>query len=148
VWSQQGDLLSDVTAQGESKQIDLPEPERGDEADGVPGHVGDVVPDDARRASDSAQSDRDHLSISRQHIEQSGIPRVEVAPEMLQQDQRRRGSGAAEPAIHEGLSVNSNGQVRRGDGAFGVHGGCHSLVSARKLPTWATKSFACWKRKA
>jgi hypothetical protein len=94
------DLLGDAAAEGKAQQVDFGEAEQVDERDRVPGHRRDIVGRLARRAADPCVVEGNHRAIGGQGIHDGGIPRIDVAREMLQQNQRRPGR-RAETAIGE-----------------------------------------------
>jgi hypothetical protein len=84
----QGDLLPDEAADRETEQIDSLQAERVDEGDRVAGHRLDGAWRPAGRGADANVVERNHASIRRECVGERGVPVVEVAAEVLQQDQR------------------------------------------------------------
>ena len=99
-----GDLLGDETAERKAQQVDLGKVEQNDERDRVSRHRRDIVGRLAGRAADAGVVEHDDGTIGGQRVDDGGIPRIDVAREVLQENQRRSGSGA-EAAIGEADSV-------------------------------------------
>src|SRR5216683_659750 len=89
-----GDLLSDATAKGKAEQIHFGEAEQVDKGNRVSGHRWDIVGRLAARTADPGVIESDHRAIGGQGVHDGGIPRVDVAREMLQRNQRRSGRRA------------------------------------------------------
>src|SRR4051812_48549967 len=91
-----------MATERESEEVDSLQAERIDEGDRIPGHVGDVLWNGARRAGNPAVVDQDDLAVPRQAIDEQRVPVVEVAAEVLQHHERQRiRLGIAEAAIGE-----------------------------------------------
>ena len=82
------DLLRDEAADREAEQVHPLEVQGLDERDGVVGHRFDRVRRLSGRRSDADVVERDHPSIRGEGIDESGVPVVEVAAEVLQQHER------------------------------------------------------------
>jgi hypothetical protein len=80
--------LGDEAADGKAKQIDTRKVHRLDEGDGVVSHGFDRARRPAGGGADADVVEGDHASIGGELIDQRGIPVVEVAAEVLQQDDR------------------------------------------------------------
>ena len=88
VGADERDLLRDEAAEREAEQIDPLKAHRLDEGDGVVGHRFDGARRPAGRGADADVVERDHASIRGERVDERGIPVVEVAAEVLQQDER------------------------------------------------------------
>jgi hypothetical protein len=88
--SDQRDLLGDEAAEREAEEVDRVELEGLEERDGIARHLGDRARGGARRSGHSGVVERDDPPVARQRVDQSGVPVVEVAAEMLEEHQRRR----------------------------------------------------------
>ena len=99
-----GDLLGDAAAEGKAQQVDFGEAEQVDEVDRVSGHRRDIVGRLTGRAADPGIVEGDHGAIGGEGVDDGGIPRIDVAREVLQENQRRSGR-RAEPAIGEADSA-------------------------------------------
>jgi hypothetical protein len=80
--------LGDEAADGEAEQIDTLKVHRLDEGDGVVGHGFDRARRPAGCGADADIVECDHASIGGERIDQRGVPVVEVAAEVLQQNDR------------------------------------------------------------
>src|SRR6185312_14735389 len=99
-----GNLLSDAAAEGKSQQVHFDEAEQVDKGDRVSCHRRDIVRRWTGRATDPGVVKRDDWAIGGESVDDGGIPRIDVAREVLQQNQRSPGSGA-EAAIGKAYSV-------------------------------------------
>ena len=84
----QRDLLGDEAADREAEQVDLVEVHRGEEREGVAGHLLDGVGVVPVEPPTPALSNGDDPPVARQRVDQRGIPVVEVPAEMLEKDKR------------------------------------------------------------
>jgi hypothetical protein len=85
----QGDLLGHEAADGKTQEVHLAELHRGDERDGVAGHLLDGVRGGAGGVADPAVVERDDPPVAGQRVDQRGIPVVQISAEVLEQDQRQ-----------------------------------------------------------
>ena len=100
VGSAEGDRLRDEPAERETEQVDLIQPHRVDECDGVLGHLLHGARRGAGGCPDADIVEQDHVAFGRDRIDQCRIPVVDVTTEVLQEDQRARPRpNAAEAAI-------------------------------------------------
>ena len=83
-----------------SREIDLRQPEGGNQAPGVLGHLSDVVGRTSVRFTDARVVEHHHRAIPDKGIHHCRIPRIHVAGKVLQQNQRRSGR-RSQPAIRE-----------------------------------------------
>ena len=83
----QGDLLGDEAADGESEQIDLAELLGLEEGDGVACHLLDGARRGSAATAHSGVVERDDTARRGERVDQCGIPVVEVSPEMLEQNE-------------------------------------------------------------
>ena len=126
----QRQLLGDIAAEREAEHVDLGQPERVDEAQHVAGHVLDVVRNRTGRGADAAVVEQDDLALLRDAVDERGIPGVEVAPEVLQEEQRRRlALDVAEAPVDERLPVDFHRAVPGGQRVFTGHCGAHLNLS-------------------
>ena len=88
VGADERDLLGDEAAEREAEQIDALELHRLEEGDRVVGHRLDGVRRRAGRGADADVVEGDHASLGGELVDQRGVPVVEVAAEVLQQDER------------------------------------------------------------
>jgi hypothetical protein len=79
--------LRDEAANREAEQIDLLKVQCFEERNRVVGHRLNRVRRPARRSGDADVVERDHPSIRRECVDERGIPVVEVAAEVLEQDE-------------------------------------------------------------
>jgi hypothetical protein len=98
-WPPQRNLLRDEAADGESQQIDLTEVHGGEERDGVACHLLHRVRRCPGGATDPGVVEGDDPPGRGQRVDQRGIPVVEVAAEVLEQDQRHVILAAAGVAV-------------------------------------------------
>jgi hypothetical protein len=84
----QRDLLGDEAAQGEADDVDLHEAEGVEQGHGVPGHLGDRPRGRAAGCADAGVVEGHDMAAGGQRVDQRGVPIVEVAAEVLEQDQR------------------------------------------------------------
>ena len=136
------DLLRDEAADREAEQIDPLEVHRLEEGDRVVGHRLDGVRRPAGRGADADVVERDHASIRGERVDESGVPVVEVAAEVLQQDERH--IAVTDVAVGVLDPVLGRDSLRRGVGVPGwrvspcvfvsaCHGLSFHLVPARSL---------------
>ena len=88
VGTDERDLLRDEAAEREAEQIDPLKVHCLEEGDGAVGHGFDRVRRPTGRGADADVVERDHASIRGERFDESRVPVVEVATEVLQQDQR------------------------------------------------------------
>jgi hypothetical protein len=79
--------LRDEAADRESEQIDSLKIHRLEKGDGAVGHRFDRVRRGAGGRADADVVERDHTSVRSERVDESGVPVVEVAAEVLQQDE-------------------------------------------------------------
>ena len=94
-WPDQRDLLGDEAADGEPEQVHLAQLQGGDECDRFPRHLFHGARCRPRRAADARVIEGDDPPACCQRVNQRGIPAVEVAAEVLEQDQRQGAAGLA-----------------------------------------------------
>src|SRR5215469_16734390 len=80
------DQLSDAAAKRKAQQVDFREAEQSDEGDGIFRHRCDVVRRFAGRTTDTGVVKRDDWPIGRESVDDGGIPRIDVAREVLQEN--------------------------------------------------------------
>ena len=73
------------------EQVDSVESERVDEREHLPRHRGDRAARLTGRGADARVVDQDDLAVGGERVDQGGVPVVEVAAEVLQQDERQPG---------------------------------------------------------
>ncbi|MNT08034.1 hypothetical protein D3C72_1427620 [compost metagenome] len=94
----QHDLLHLEAPDRETKQIDLGQTQRPDHQGDVVRHVFDPVAGRAGRGGNAATVVKDDLAACGQTIGQQGIPVVQAAAEMLDEEQRGLSAGGVAPA--------------------------------------------------
>ena len=94
-WPDQRDLLGDAAADGEPEQVHLAQLQGGDERDGFPRHLSHGARCRSRGAADARVVEGDDPPACCQGVNQRRIPAVEVAAEVLEQDQRQGAVGLA-----------------------------------------------------
>ena len=82
------DLLRDEAADRETEQIHPLELECLEEGDGIVAHRLDRVGRPAGGRADAGVVEGDHTAISRERIDERGVPIVEIAAEVLQENKR------------------------------------------------------------
>src|SRR4051812_13711526 len=87
-------------ADREPEQVDPVESQRIDERDHPPRRLPDRAAELARRGPDTRIVDEDDLALGGERVGHRGVPVVEVAAEVLQQDQRHYGR-APKAAVRE-----------------------------------------------
>jgi hypothetical protein len=115
------ELLRDEPAEREAEQVDLAQLQRLEEAQRVVRHRGHRARRAAGRPADAGVVEQDHLAHRGQRVDERGVPVVEVAAEMLQQDQRRSADRVvAEAAVRIRDAVGRlDGEVRGGGQGIG-----------------------------
>src|SRR5580692_10514138 len=98
------DLLRDEATERKAQQIDLAKAEQVDEGDGIFRHRCDIVRGLAGRTADAGVVERDDRAIGGERVDHRGVPGIEIAREVLQENQRRSGR-RAEAAISEAYSM-------------------------------------------
>jgi hypothetical protein len=87
VGADESDLLRDEAPDREAEQVDPLKLHRLEEGDRVVRHCFDGPRRRAGRGSDADVVERDHSSIRSERVDERGVPVVEVAAEVLQEDQ-------------------------------------------------------------
>src|SRR5215213_229961 len=108
------DLLRDETADREAEEVDLGKGQRVYEGQRVATVLLERRRNCAAGQAHPARVEEENLMLSRQVVDQGRIPVVEVAPEVLEEDDRN-GAGLPEPAVRVRRPVGPvDGQVGRG----------------------------------
>jgi hypothetical protein len=121
------DHLRDEAAQREAEEIDLIEPQRADEGDGVARHGGNRRGRPPLRSTDAAVVEGDHPMMRGDAIDDTRIPVVQNRPEVVQEDHRHAGVGP-EPAEGEARAADVD-RLRGGVPVGGVRD--HALALTR-----------------
>jgi len=84
-------LLGDAAAERIAQQVDFRQAEQVDESDRVADHRCNIVGGLAGRAADAGVVERDHGTIGSQGAHVGRVPGINVARDVLQQNQRHSG---------------------------------------------------------
>ena len=134
------DDLGDHAAQREPEDVDLVEPERPDERDGVVRHCLDRVGHRAGGGADASVVEGDHAVLRGDAVDDAWVPVVEVRRQVREKDHRRTRLWA-ELAVGELHAPGRDGAgrgvlVRRGEVGLGVRVVVHDC-SAISVSHWA-----------
>ena len=110
------DHLRDEAAEREAEEIDLIEPQRADEGDGVPRHRGNGRGRRPLRSADAAVVEGDHPVVGGDAVDDPRIPVVQDRTQVVQED-HRHARVRPEPAVGESRSADVD---RSAVGAFSV----------------------------
>ncbi|MGC0393563.1 hypothetical protein ABIF91_005949 [Bradyrhizobium sp. USDA 241] len=80
------DLLGNAAAERKAQQVDLRKAEEIDEGECIPRHRSDIVRRLAGRATDPSIVECDDGAIGGKTVDDGGIPRINVAGEVLQEN--------------------------------------------------------------
>jgi hypothetical protein len=113
VWALQSDLLGDEPADGEAEEVDFGEAERVDEGERVSPEGRERRRYRAARQPDAGGVEQDDLPLVGDVVEEGGIPVVQVAAEVLEEDDGN-GAGLSVTPVGVGGAVGGiDGEVGR-----------------------------------